>query len=82
MFIVYIFVAKNFNVVRSQIPIPISSVGQHMTCYLYKMVVQNMLSTYEKKNLFRKKIGFDNSFDVTKCLQHIEIPDLLRMGAW
>ena len=27
----------------------------------------------------KKKIGFDDSFDVTKCLQQIEVPDLLHM---
>ena len=27
----------------------------------------------------RKKIGLDDSFDVTKCLQQIEIPDLLHV---
>ena len=32
---------------------------------------------WSKVGLFwRKKIGFDESFDVTKCLQQIEIPDL------
>ena len=34
-----------------------------------------------KIGLFRKKIGFDYSFDVTKCLQQIEIPILLQMCA-
>ena len=28
-----------------------------------------------------KKIGFDYSFDVTKCLQQIEMPDLLHVCA-
>ena len=33
-----------------------------------------------KIGLFREKnIGFDDSFDVTKCLQQIEIPDVLHM---
>ena len=27
----------------------------------------------------RKNVGFDDSFDVTKCLQQIEIPDLINM---
>ena len=30
---------------------------------------------------FPKKIGFDDSFDVTKCLQQIEMPDLLHVCA-
>ena len=30
----------------------------------------------ESKVFFRKKNGFDDSFDVTKCLQPIEMPDL------
>ena len=29
----------------------------------------------------QKKIGFENSVDVTKCIQQIEIPDLLNMCA-
>ena len=35
----------------------------------------------ENKVFFRKKIGFDDSFDVTKCLQQIEMPDLLHVCA-
>ena len=31
--------------------------------------------------LFRKKIGFDDSVDVTKCLEQIEMPELLHMCA-
>ena len=30
---------------------------------------------WSKPGLFPKKIGFDDSFDVTKCLQQIEMPD-------
>ena len=30
---------------------------------------------------FEKKIEFDDSFDVTKCLQQIEMPDLLHVCA-
>ena len=46
--------------------------------YLYEMVAQNMLRTFDVEyDFFReKKIGFDNSFDVTRCIQQIEIPDL------
>ena len=45
--------------------------------YLYKMVAQDMLLTYDVKRIIseRKKIGSDNSFDVTKYLQQIKIPD-------
>ena len=44
--------------------------------YLYKMVAKNM-------GLFeRKKIEYDDSVDVTKCLQQIEIPDLLDICPW
>ena len=33
-----------------------------------------------KQGLFpRKKIGFDDSFDVTKCLQQIEMPPCVRI---
>ena len=31
--------------------------------------------------LFRKKIEFDDSFDVTKCIQQIEMPDSLHICA-
>ena len=36
-----------------------------------------------KQGLFpkKKKIGFDDSFDVTKCLQQIEMPDLFHKCA-
>ena len=51
--------------------------------YLYKFVAQNMLHIFlKKKGSFPKKeIEFDDSFDVTKCFQQIEIPDLLHMCA-
>ena len=43
------------------------------------MVAQNMLRTYDVKWIFsEKKIGFVDSCDVTKCLQLIKMPDLLR----
>ena len=34
-----------------------------------------------KRGLFPKKIGFDDSFDVTECLQQIGMPDLLNVCA-
>ena len=43
-----------------------------------------MLRTYDVNKVFfrrKKKIGFDDSFDVTKCLQQIEMPDLLHICA-
>ena len=42
------------------------------------MVAQHMLRTHDVKSVFfeRKKMEFDESFDVTKCLQQIEIPDI------
>ena len=44
------------------------------------MVPHFTLRTYVVNKVFlRKKIGFDDSFDVVKCLQQIEIPDLLHM---
>ena len=46
------------------------------------MVAQNMLRTYKVKKFFpEKKIKIDDSIDVAKCLQQIEIPDLLHMCA-
>ena len=35
------------------------------------MVAQNMARVCEVIGLFRKKIGFDDSFDVIKCLQRM-----------
>ena len=44
------------------------------------MVAQNMLRRHEVDRFFsRKKIGFDDSFNVTKCLQQIGMPDLFHM---
>ena len=41
-----------------------------------------MMRTHEEVNgLFRFYVGYDDSFDVTKCLQQIEIPDVLHMCA-
>ena len=46
------------------------------------MVAENMLRTYDVKEIFsEKKIGFYDSFDVTKCHQQIEMPDLLYVCA-
>ena len=51
--------------------------------FLYQMVAHNTLRTHDvKRPIFReKKLGFDHSFHVTKCLHHIEIPDLLYVCA-
>ena len=46
------------------------------------MVTQNMLRAYDVKKVFsEKKIGFEDSFDVTKCLRQFEMSDLLHMCA-
>ena len=46
------------------------------------MITQNMLRTYDVNKVFSEtKIGFYNSFDETKCLQQIKMPDLLHMCA-
>ena len=46
------------------------------------MVAQNMLRTYDVKNVFSEiKIGFDYTFNITKCLQQIEMLHLLHMRA-
>ena len=47
------------------------------------MVAQNMFCTYNKYNRSfpKKKVGFDDAIDVTKCLQQIEIRDLLNICA-
>ena len=40
------------------------------------MVAQGMLRTYEVKVVLSEtNFGFDDSFEVFKCLQQIEIPD-------
>ena len=46
------------------------------------MVALNMSRTYDVKWVISKKrIGFDDFFDVTECLQQIAIPNLLHMCA-
>ena len=45
------------------------------------MLAQNMLRTYDVKQVLSEKNGFDDSFDVTKCLQRVEISYLLHMCA-
>ena len=46
------------------------------------MVAQNVFCTHEVKKIFyEEKIAFDGSFDATKGLQQIEIPDLLDLCA-
>ena len=48
--------------------------------YLFKMEAKNMLPTYDVKLVIsEKKLGFDDTFNVTKCHQQSEIPDLLHM---
>ena len=43
--------------------------------FLYYMVAHFTLRTYDRK------IEFDDSFDENKCLQQIEMPDLLHVCA-
>ena len=46
------------------------------------MVAHFTLRTNDETRSFsEKKIGFDDSFDVTKCLPQIEMPDLIRVCA-
>ena len=49
--------------------------------FLYEMVAHFTLRTYDVNKVFfrEKKIEFDDSFDVIKCLQQIEMPDLLHL---
>ena len=49
----------------------------YLAWYLYMMVAQNRLRTFTVK----EKIEFKDSFDVTKCLEEIDIPDILNMCA-
>ena len=44
------------------------------------MVAQNTLRMHDAKTGI-KKIEFDHSFDVTKCLHLIEVPSLLHLCA-
>ena len=49
---------------------------------LYTMVAHFALRTYDvNKFFFERKIEFDDSFDVTKYLQQIEMPDLHHVCA-
>ena len=47
------------------------------------MVANFTLRTNDENKVFfrEKKIGFDVSFDVTKCIQQIEMSDLLNVCA-
>ena len=47
------------------------------------MVAHFTLRTYDVNKVFfrEKKIEFDDPFDVTKCLQQIEMPDLFHVCA-
>ena len=47
------------------------------------MVAHFTLRTYDVNKVFfrKKKIEFDDSFDVTKCLQQIDMSDLLHVSA-
>ena len=47
-----------------------------------KMVAHFTLRTYDVNKVFsEKQMGFDDSFDVTKCLQQFEMLDLLNVCA-
>ena len=55
------------------------------TRYLYNMVGQNMLRTYDVKQIFSEKKNPDlttRSFGVAKCLQQIAMSDLLKNHGW
>ena len=44
------------------------------------MVAPFTLRTYDVNKVFFLKIGFDDSFDVTKCLQQFEMHDYLHVA--
>ena len=45
------------------------------------MVLMYDGSSEHVEHIYGKKRSFDDTFDVTKCLQQIEIPDLRHMCA-
>ena len=45
------------------------------------MVAHFNMGSYDVILVSSEKIGFDDSFYVTKCSQQIEMPDLLHMCA-
>ena len=46
------------------------------------MAAQHMLRTYDTKLVIsKKKVRFDDPFDVTKCLQQIEMLNVLHICA-
>ena len=46
--------------------------------YIRWLFVSRCARMMKTRSFSEKKIGFDDSFDVTKCLQHIEMSDLLH----
>ena len=43
---------------------------------------EHVAHVWSKQVFSEKKIGYDDSFDVTKCHQQIKIPDLLHICAY
>ena len=63
---------------------------EDISWFLYPVVAHFTIRTHGVNKVFRicldrmcrqirKKIEFDDSLDVTKCLQHIEMTDLLHV---
>ena len=54
---------------------------KHYGFYIRWLLISRCARMMKTRSFSEKKIGFDDSFDVTKCLQQIEMPDLLHVSA-
>ena len=50
--------------------------------YIRWLLISRFARMTWKRSFSEKKIEFDDSFDVTKCLQQIEMAELLPVCAW
>merc|ERR1740128_494915 len=54
---------------------------QTMVFYIRWLLISRCARMIKTRSFDEKKIGFDDSFDVTKCLQQIKMPDLFHVCA-
>ena len=49
--------------------------------YIWWFLISRCARMMKTRSFSEKKIGFDDSFDVTKCIRQIEMPDLVHVCA-
>ena len=73
---------RDGGLVAADLLLPTPALHQRGHSFYIRWLLISLCARMMKKKVFsEKKIGVDYIFDAAKCLQQIEIPDLLHMRA-